>query len=791
MPQPPELPPAQKRRFLFQGLSEALAHAARTRSYLFVLEDLHWADESTLALLNHLANRVAQIPVVIVGTYRDSYSENNPTLSRTLEELIRQGIRPLKLGGLSKDAVARMLHELGKCEAPESLVGLVFDQTQGNPFFVEELYRHLLEEGKLFDAVGQFRPDIKVEESSVPENVRLIIGRRLERLDENEKRVLAAAAVIGRSFSFQLLSEISQVDVDELFTVIEKAQRMGIIVPSAEGPERPYAFGHELVRQTILAAISASRQQRLHACVAEAIEQLSRSAVNDRAGEIADHLLKAGSFADDRKLVRWLTLAGKSALEAAAFDEAMRSFRSALSRLSDVDVRERADLLASVAIAERGLEDWEAGCTNLQQALDIYISLGDQEMIAKSCTELAVIFVWAGRLQEAIEIARRGLSYLETDVSAHRARLLSVLGRIRAAAGDYEQSHEALDEALDIASKLSDPKLMAGILAGRSLVNYQFVRLREAADDGKRSDGSEAPLWERALDLQNLYQTLLLLGRLEDAGRIRDELEPLASKIGQSFSIARCFITRAWVDFGAAPDLIKLETAIKQVLNSYPKVPAIFWDVFSEEQLSLIDFLRGNWASALKHAQASYRLEAETSNRGTGVGTLFRQLAYVGDHAGASAILREKYAWLPSSGRPNTFGSWWMLALVIEGLVILGEVSEAGQLYPLFRELVNTGAVVLWPIFRFTQTIAGMAAAAAGQWEAAEDHFQAALQQAESIPHCLEQAEIRRFHAMMLMDRAVRGDRAKARTLLGQALKTYSGIGMPRHVEITQTLLAR
>jgi len=129
----------------------------------------------------------------------------------------------------------------------------------------------------------------------------------LERLDENEKRVLAAAAVIGRSFSFQLLTGISQVDVDELFTVIEKAQQMEIVVPSSEGPERPFAFGHELVRQTLLAGISAPRQQRLHAGVAEAIARLHPRAVNERAGDIANHLLKAGSFGNDRRLVHYLT----------------------------------------------------------------------------------------------------------------------------------------------------------------------------------------------------------------------------------------------------------------------------------------------------------------------------------------------------------------------------------------------------------------------------------------------------------------------------------------------------
>ena len=383
IPQPLELPPAQQRRYLFQSFSEALARVARTRPHLLVLEDLHWADESTLALLIYLANRIAQLPVVIIGTYRSGYSDDNPALVRTLEELIRMGIRPQKLGGLSKDAIAQMLDGLSQRQAPESLVSLIFEESQGYPFFVEEVYRHLIEEGKVFDAAGQFRTDIKIDEIDVPENVRLIIGRRLERLDENEKRALAAAAVIGRSFSFQLLTAISQIDVDELFTVIEKAQQMGIIVPSSEGPERPFTFAHELVRQTLLAGISAPRQQRLHAEVADAIERLYPGAVNERAGDIADHLLKAGSFADGRRLVRCLTLAGKGALEAAAFEEARHSFRSALSHQGAVEARERADLLASLATAERGLERWDAALANLREALEIYINLDDREMIGK------------------------------------------------------------------------------------------------------------------------------------------------------------------------------------------------------------------------------------------------------------------------------------------------------------------------------------------------------------------------------------------------------------------------
>jgi tetratricopeptide (TPR) repeat protein len=793
IPQPLELPPAQQRRYLFQSVSEALARAARSRSYLYILEDLQWADESTLALVIHLANRIASLPVVIIGTYRDGYSEHNHALVRTLEELIRHGVRPLKLGGLTKDAIAEMLHGLSKRHAPESLVSAIFEESQGNPFFVEEVYRHLIEDGKVFDGAGEFRTDITIDEIDVPENVRLIIGRRLERLDDHEKRVLTAAAVIGRSFSFQLLTGIIQIDIDDLFNVIEKAQEMGIIVPSSEGPERPFTFAHELVRQTLLAEISAPRRQQLHAGVADAIERIERGGVNQCAGEIADHLLKAGSFADRGKLVRCLARAGETALESAAFEEARRSFRSALTHQAGGDAAERADLLANLAMAELGLEHWDEALANIREELEIYTKLGDREIIGKTYADLTDALIWVGRFEEARETAQRGLAYLGSDVSVNRARLLAAVGQSTAASSGYESAYDALGKAFEIASKLSDPKLEARILGARSIVNLHFFRLREAAADGFLSEemsGKETAAWQRALQLRVLHQTLMTLGQPEEAVKIADELEPLAIKIGQAYSVALCLSTRTWTEFGKAPDIAKLEAGFRQVAESDQKVRFPFWEVLSEVQLSQVDFIRGNWAGAIAHARAScHRDPGMSSIRSLGEGALFRQMAYSGDRAGALAVFEEQRKWLPVSGQKNVRGAWWLLALAVEGLAILGERSQAGQLYPLTRELLDTGAVALWPISRFTQTIAGIAAAAAREFEAAENHFQIAMRHAESFPCRFEQTEIGRFHAMMLIDRAARGDREKARTLLDEATQSYRTIGMPRHIEMTQALL--
>src|SRR5262249_44847963 len=149
-----------------------------------------------------LAQGLAQIPAVIVGTFRP---ELDLALRRTLEELLRVGIRPLRLSPLSRDETCRMLQGLGTRPPSNRLANLIFDVTEGNPFFVEEVYHHLIEDGRVFDAAGEFRSDLTIDEVDVPENVRLVIGRRLDRLSDTERKILAGAAVIGRSFSFQLV----------------------------------------------------------------------------------------------------------------------------------------------------------------------------------------------------------------------------------------------------------------------------------------------------------------------------------------------------------------------------------------------------------------------------------------------------------------------------------------------------------------------------------------------------------------------------------------------------------
>src|SRR5205807_8504651 len=141
----------------------------------------------------------------------------------------------------------------------------------------------------------------------------------------------------------------------------------------------------------------------------------------------------------------------------AAFEEARRNFESALLHQGAVEPRQMADLFASLASAERGLDRWDAAIAHLREVLEIYINLDDREMIGRSFTELAAACIWASRFQEAAETAGRGLTYLQGEVSVDRARLFATLAQALAAAGVYQPADAALREALNIASQLSNP----------------------------------------------------------------------------------------------------------------------------------------------------------------------------------------------------------------------------------------------------------------------------------------------------------------------------------------------
>ena len=217
------------------------------------------------------------------------------------------------------------------------------------------MFRYLSEEGKLFDEKGEWRQGLRADQLEVPQGVRLVIGRRLERLGEATRRVLATAAVIGRSFDLRLLEDLGSAQPDAALDAVEEAERAHLVSAERAGRELRYRFVHELIRQTLAEALSMPRRQRLHARIAEAIERIYAANLEAHAGVLAHHLYQAGASADLDKTIKYLSLAAKLASNGAAHEEALAFVENALSLVEAEQDPRAAELHAARAVALRSL----------------------------------------------------------------------------------------------------------------------------------------------------------------------------------------------------------------------------------------------------------------------------------------------------------------------------------------------------------------------------------------------------------------------------------------------------
>ena len=332
IPAAPELDPRDTRRYLFDGFTAFVARVASNRPLVLFLDDLQWADEPTLDLAAHLGRRVQGMPVLIIASYRDIDLSANPRLTSMLESWIRGGTRLFRINGLSELEVAAMLRSLGGGEVPPGLLSSVYEATRGNPFFIEEVLKDLRERSKnVFDTFGHFLPEARLGEQYIPENIRLVLRGRMDRLTDDTRQALIAAAIFGDTFSFMVLEALQQFSSEQLMTAVEEAQRAGLIVTEGEEGDS-MAFGHGLIRQTLLADLSAPRLERLNLMAAEALERTYGDLQDEHVAAITGHLVKAGAGQDER-LVPYLIKAGEQHLKRAAYFEAI----SSLSRVLELN----------------------------------------------------------------------------------------------------------------------------------------------------------------------------------------------------------------------------------------------------------------------------------------------------------------------------------------------------------------------------------------------------------------------------------------------------------------------
>jgi len=269
---PPQLESPEQARFrLFDSITSFLKSASQKQPLVLVLDDLHWADQPSLLLLQFVARELGNSRLLLIGTYRDVELNRQHPLAETLGELTRERLfQRVLLRGLSQQDVSRFIEVAAGVDPPSGLTEAVHTQTEGNPLFVTEVVRLLVQEGELTQESGP-RDSWTVR---IPEGVREVIGRRLNRLSQRCNETLTIASVIGREFELRQLTPLAEdMSEDRLLDVLEEALAARVIeeLPQAVGR---YQFTHALIRETLIEELTLTRRVRLHARIAETLEDL-------------------------------------------------------------------------------------------------------------------------------------------------------------------------------------------------------------------------------------------------------------------------------------------------------------------------------------------------------------------------------------------------------------------------------------------------------------------------------------------------------------------------------------
>jgi pilus assembly protein CpaF len=380
MPPASEVPPNQLRETLFRAIFDFLIACQGTRPLLVVLDDLHWADDETVLLLRDIAERLGGSKLVILGTYWDTELDSGRPFTQAASRLLRRRrAQRVALSRLTDRDVEKMVAGMGETPlTPIQIIGIQA-ATEGNPLFVQHSYLYMAESETMLGGGGRVQSSYTEEDLELAQSVRGLIGRRLERLSEPAQRMLVAAAVIGRDFDVSLLESFGELSGHELRDAIDEAKRGHFLL--AAGTDR-YRFGHDLIRQRVIAALPLPRIQAYHLAVADTLERVYGKSASERAAEIAYHLYQAGTSADPVRTSSYTLQAARNAMAVGAFEEVLRLIEKTLQLLPADNIRERAESLALRGEAYWGLSrnsDAKAAWTG---ALGRYEELGDAKAAA-------------------------------------------------------------------------------------------------------------------------------------------------------------------------------------------------------------------------------------------------------------------------------------------------------------------------------------------------------------------------------------------------------------------------
>jgi len=464
-----------ERYLLFAAVVGLLAIASHHQPVVLVLDDLQWADTGSLQLLRHLAGSDAPMRLLVLGTYRDSELSNAHALVETLASLRRLGgMSRIELVGLDDAGVMALMEAAAGHELEDDAVGLahaIYRETDGNPFFVSEVLRNLVETGAIAqNAEGRWEANAALDVTALPDSVREIIGGRVVRLGEAAGRVLSMAAVIGRAFDLDLLARATKASEDELLDILDAASAVALVRELADTGR--YNFAHALIQHTLYEDLGPTRRARAHRHVAEALEDVCGDRPGDRVGELARHWFSSIQPIDLTKAMDYSRQAGDTALRALAPADALRYYAQALdlySQATDPDPLLGIDLAIGFGTAQRQTGD-PAFRDTLLDAAHRAAELGDTDrLVAAALANDRGIFTAFGVIDAdkvaILEAALEGLRASDTHRPLALANLCGELTWIT----QLERRRALADEAIALAEASGDDATMVRVLNHVSL----------------------------------------------------------------------------------------------------------------------------------------------------------------------------------------------------------------------------------------------------------------------------------------------------------------------------------
>ena len=467
-PNPPGDPEEDRYR-LMQAVASTVRSAASVRPLLILLEDLHNADKGTLDMLTHVARNLKSARLLIVGTYRDVEVHRGHPLSEALTELRRvTSISRIGLRGLNVDEVQRMMSSIAVQEVSWDLPGTVHEQTEGNPLFVQEVLRYLVEEGVFAreHARSSGQAPLSID---IPEGLRDVIGKRLSRLSPECNRVLRTAAVIGQAFRLDVLQRVAEVSEDDLFAALEEAQNVAVLEEHhAVGAVPSFSFTHAFFRQTLYEENIAPRRIRLHQQVGRSIEQVHAARLEEHAGELAEHFANSSDPQDLTKALAYAEMAAESATAVSAYAEAARLTEQALQVLEVLEPEDRAkrcDLLLKIGdVLMPAGEPKRAFEKIAPEALDLAEAIDDRVRASAACQlALTGLMRYGSGTMLGMPEYRRWAEMADTYASPGTTERVHADCAMSAARYAQERRKESWDfsrRALELARQLESPETL-------------------------------------------------------------------------------------------------------------------------------------------------------------------------------------------------------------------------------------------------------------------------------------------------------------------------------------------